>query len=368
VSGVDGWPPVFRPCRDELARRLSERPTLGAQVCVSRNGERLLDAAIGYARPGIDMTPDSMLYLSCAVKPLIATAVCRLVDEGVLAFGDRVADHLPEFAAGGKQDVTVEDVLTHAGGFRAFRGPGPYAERFQDVLARVLSTELEEDWIPGKDQGYHQETGWYVLAALLEAKRAGDYAGTVHEMVCAPLGMTSTRLTMTSDVYGTVSGRLAVPSLADRTGIRRLPYLVTRIACATRVPPFGAYGPMSELAWFYEQALARLRGAGGSFPLSRTVTRAMVESVRGPCPDLTWRYDCDYGRGFFRDLSRHWGYADRWSASSFGMAGLIGHVCVGADPESGVVVAASFGGLTSGGQDCGELMNQLYACALAGTP
>ncbi len=310
------------------------------------------------------MSPDSVLYLSCAAKPLIATAICRLVDEGGLSFGDRVADHLPEFSAGGKQDITVEDVLSHAGGFRTFTGPGPYVERFQDVLARVLSTELEKDWIPGKDQGYHQETGWYVLAALLEAKRAGDYAETVRELVCAPLGMTSTRLTMTPDVYGSVSGRLAVPSLADHTGVRRMAYLVTRVACATRVPPFGAYGPMSELARFYEQALERLRGAG-VFPLSPSVTRAMTESVRGPRWDWTWRYECDYGRGFFRDLGRHWGYADRWSTSSFGMAGLIGHVCAGADPETGVVIAASFGGLTSGGQDSGELMDQLYACAVA---
>jgi CubicO group peptidase (beta-lactamase class C family) len=365
VSGTGAWPAAFRPLHEELARRLSERPNLGAQIYVSRDADCLLNAAIGYARPGVAMTPDSVLYLSCAAKPLIAAAVCRLVDEGALSFGDRVADHLPRFSAGGKQGITVEDILSHAGGFRTFGGPGPYAERFQDVLARVLSTELEEDWIPGTDQGYHQETGWYVLAALLETKRAGDYAEIVRELVCAPLGMTSTRLTMTPDAYGTVRGRLAVPSLAGRTGVRRMPYLITRVACATKVPPFGAYGPMSELARFYEQALARLRGTESSFPLSRSMTREMVASVRGPCVDRTWGYACDYGRGVFRDLGRHWGYGDRWSASSFGIAGLIGHVCAGANPESGVVIAASFGGLASSGEECGELMGQLYDCATA---
>jgi CubicO group peptidase (beta-lactamase class C family) len=363
VSGTGAWPAAFRPLHEELASRLSERPNLGAQIYVSRDADCLLNAAIGYARPGVAMTPDSVLYLSCAAKPLIAAAVCRLVDEGALSFGDRVADHLPRFSAGGKQGITVEDILSHAGGFRTFGGPGPYAERFQDVLARVLSTELEEDWIPGTDQGYHQETGWYVLAALLETKRAGDYAEIVRDEICLPLGMTSTRLTISRAAYGTVSGRLAVPSYAGGGGVRRVRYLVTSVACATKVPPFGAYGPMSELGRFYEQALARLRGAG-SFPLSRSVTRDMVASVRGPCPDRTWRYECDYGRGFFRDLGRHWGYAGRWSASSFGIAGLIGHVCAGADPESGVVIAASFGGLTSSGQECGELMDQLYTCAV----
>jgi CubicO group peptidase (beta-lactamase class C family) len=366
VSGIDAWPAAFRPFREELACRLSERPNLGAQVYVSRDGACLIDAAIGYARPGVAMTPDSVLYLSCAAKPLIAAAVCRLVDEGALSFGDRVADHLPGFAAGGKQGITVEDVLSHAGGFRTFGGPGPYAERFQDVLERVLSTELEEGWIPGTDQGYHQETAWYVLAALLQSRQpGGDYAEIVRDRICAPLGMASTRLTMSSGVYATVSGRLAVPSYADRRGLHRMPYLVTRVACATRVPPFGAYGPMSELARFYEQALARLRGTESSFPLSRSMTREMVASVRGPCLDRTWGYACDYGRGVFRDLGRHWGYDDRWSAVSFGMAGLIGHVCAGADPESGVVIAASFGGLASSGEECGELMGQLYDCAAA---
>ncbi len=50
-------------------------------------------------------------------KVLTSSAVWTLVEEGKLSFMDKVADHLPEFAARGKADITLQQVMTHQGGF-----------------------------------------------------------------------------------------------------------------------------------------------------------------------------------------------------------------------------------------------------------
>jgi CubicO group peptidase (beta-lactamase class C family) len=351
----------FASLIDDLTTRLARHPRLGAQLYASVDGVPKLDAALGEARPGIPLTSRSLLFLSCAAKPLLTAAVGVLVAREQLSFDDPVAAHLPEFAVGGKERITVEDVLTHSGGFRAFGRPAPYLQSYETVSRRVLATPLEDGWRPGTDQGYHQETGWYTLAALVERITGRSYPDVVREDVCVPLGMDSTWLTLERAAHAARQDRLAIPSTSDDAGARREPFYVTRSACGARVPPYGGYGVMRDLARFHEAALAVLSGAGGTgFPVPRPVLARLVESPHGTRYDRTWDRTCAYGRGFLRDLSGHWGFGSEWSPASFGTNGMIGHVYVGADPETGVVVAASLGGLVGDWADCAELTGRLY--------
>ncbi|MFI1519562.1 serine hydrolase domain-containing protein [Kitasatospora cineracea] len=358
------WPGAFEAVRERLARILASVPVAGAQLCVSRGGTPLLNAALGEARTGTPMATDSVVYWSCAGKPLLATALATLVDEGGIRFADPVARHLPEFAANGKEAVTVADVLSHAGGFRHFEGPGPDRSDYADFVRRVLALPLEPGWVPGGHQGYHQETGWYVLAALLESALGQHYGTVVAERVCRPLALRSTWATVPPPVHDGIRDRLAVPSFAGRQGLRRYPYLVSRAGARAKVPPYGFYGTMSDLASFYEAALSGLRGPG-PFPVSPPVLRAMAAPPRGRVPDRTWDYPCAMGLGYFCGLSDHNGFGGRWSDSSFGASGRIGQVFGGADPETGVVIAASFGALAFDNGTKEALMDALYAAALA---
>lgn len=347
-----------------LERRSRERPYAGAQIYLSRHGERILDIAIGESRPGTPMSRESVLYLSCAGKPFLATVVMHLVAGGALGLTDPVHQHLPGFEVGGKGDITVDDVLTHAGGFRFFDGPGPYLASYGDVLARVMTSELEPRWRPGVDQGYHYETAWYTLAAITEEKLGRPYQGAISDLVFGPLGMDSTWATMDATTYEKVRHRLAVPSHIHHGSVRRSTFLTARAACRSGCPSYGYYGRMSELGRFYEGALARLRGTG-HFPLSSNAMTVMTTSIRGRAYDRTFRADYEYGRGFFCGLAGAWGHGDRWSPSSFGMSGYVGHTVGAADPETGVVMAASFGALASDGDEITRLTDGLYDIAMA---
>ncbi len=91
---------------------------IGAQLYVSRRGSPVAQLALGDSRPGVPMTTDSILLWLSSTKPIGAVAVLQLMERGLLKLDDPVARHIPEFAAHGKDTVTIRHLLTHTGGFR----------------------------------------------------------------------------------------------------------------------------------------------------------------------------------------------------------------------------------------------------------
>ncbi len=92
----------------------------GAVVLVGHNGKVVLRKAYGYRslEPRRErMSADTIFDLASLTK-CVATAVSvmRLVQYGQVRLNDPVARYLPEFAANGKQDITVRQLLTHYSG------------------------------------------------------------------------------------------------------------------------------------------------------------------------------------------------------------------------------------------------------------
>lgn len=82
-----------------------------AQVAVARGGELIAAKTFGEA------TQDTRYVLQSAGRPVVASAIWMLMSRGRLDISRTVASYVPEFGSNGKQDVTVEQVLTHVAGF-----------------------------------------------------------------------------------------------------------------------------------------------------------------------------------------------------------------------------------------------------------
>src|SRR5580704_16470989 len=77
----------------------------GAQIALARHGKLALVRSFGQARIEVDAAPakdDTLWLLYSNTKVITAAAMWVLAEEGALTFHDRVADHLPDFAAYGK--------------------------------------------------------------------------------------------------------------------------------------------------------------------------------------------------------------------------------------------------------------------------
>ena len=92
----------------------------GAQIALARHGKLALFRSYGNARTEnekLTANERSLFLLFSQTKVLTSSALWTLVEEGKVSFMDKVSDHLPEFAARGKGDITLQQVMTHQGGF-----------------------------------------------------------------------------------------------------------------------------------------------------------------------------------------------------------------------------------------------------------
>ena len=100
---------------------------------------------------------------------------------------DKVSDHLPEFAARGKADITLEQVMTHQGGFPNNNVTKATWTDHARMRAEVCDFSL--DWTPGSKLQYHGQAAHLVQAMVIEAVTGQDYRDVIRTRVIEPLGL-----------------------------------------------------------------------------------------------------------------------------------------------------------------------------------
>ena len=118
VFGLQRFPCVGGDDRGDpggLRRGLARRRAAGG---VARRSRPCSLSPRASPRPGVAMTDASLMPWFSGTKLVTATAVVQLWDRGRLDLAQTVASVIPEFAAHGKDAVTITHVLTHTGGFR----------------------------------------------------------------------------------------------------------------------------------------------------------------------------------------------------------------------------------------------------------
>jgi CubicO group peptidase (beta-lactamase class C family) len=168
------------------------------QVCVRREGLAMLDRAIGHAcgnGPGdseeaekLLATPETPFVIYSGSKAITAFVVHLLVDRGVIDLDDPVATYIPEYADGGKSEITIGQVLAHRAGV-----PGLPREAFD--LDRVGDREFILKSLcaakpfgkPGEFLAYHAVAGGFILAEVVLRTTGRDIRTVLTEEILEPL-------------------------------------------------------------------------------------------------------------------------------------------------------------------------------------
>src|SRR5262249_52345721 len=89
-----------------------------AGFCVGRKGKMVEPFLIGRQRPDqpAPLRNDAQFLIASITKPVTVTAVMLLIERGQLALDDFVADYVPKFAANGKKEVRIHQLMTHTSG------------------------------------------------------------------------------------------------------------------------------------------------------------------------------------------------------------------------------------------------------------
>ncbi|XRQ05617.1 serine hydrolase domain-containing protein [Actinomadura welshii] len=218
VKGIEPWEVTGRALAGlggfdtTLRDFMRSRDISRGQLAVVRRGRLVLSR--GYTRADLSHSdgtgptqPDSLFRIASISKPVTATAVLRLVQDGKLRLGDRAAEllGLPTDADPRLSKVTVLRLLQHLGGWDRSVTPDPM---FRDAaIARSLGVELpvsqanimkyvsaaELDHAPGKQYAY-SNYGYLLLGRIIEKVTGQSYDEYVRRAVLEPRGITRMRL------------------------------------------------------------------------------------------------------------------------------------------------------------------------------
>ncbi|KAM5342652.1 hypothetical protein ACJ41O_013618 [Fusarium nematophilum] len=138
-----------------------------------------------------DATVDTVYDLASISKLFTAVAVLREVDAGRVRLDEAVASYLPEFAANGKGDIKVIDLLTHTSGLLPLPTPDLWKSYYSSIderVARLLSLPPQE---PRRTEFIYSDIGYMTLRYLLERVTGLNHELLVYSFTI-PLGMRST--------------------------------------------------------------------------------------------------------------------------------------------------------------------------------
>jgi CubicO group peptidase (beta-lactamase class C family) len=182
----------WSPATNALDSAIAAGAAPGAVLAVSSRGERFTYGAgrLGMsdaARPG----PATVYDLASLTKVIgLTTAMMLAVDEGRVALDNPARLHVPAFAGGARDSITIRQLLVHAAGLPPFRPLFRETATRAEALALTDTTALVT--APGAAEAY-SDLGIIVLTQALEAAYGERLDSLLARRVFAPLGMRNTR-------------------------------------------------------------------------------------------------------------------------------------------------------------------------------
>jgi CubicO group peptidase (beta-lactamase class C family) len=165
-------------------------------VLVSWKGQVICDKTMGYADFATKdpLTSQSHFQLASVSKQFTAMAIMMLKQRGLLDFDDEVRKYIPQWPYPG---MTIRHLLTHTSGLSNYmyyvehQWNSPVAPYNHEVVAMLIKNKTALNFVPGRYHAYCN-TGYVVLAYIVEKVSGEFFADFLDENIFKPLGMKNT--------------------------------------------------------------------------------------------------------------------------------------------------------------------------------
>jgi len=173
--------------------------TPGCALSVMRGGAPIYERGYGMANLeyGIPITPRSVFHVASVSKQFTAMAVELLVNEGKVSWDDDIRTYVPEVPDFGTP-ITLRHLVHHVSGIRdQWTLLGMAGWRWEaDVVTQsdvldITSRQTALNFRPGERYLY-SNTGFTLLAVVVERVSGKSLREFAHERIFAPLGMDET--------------------------------------------------------------------------------------------------------------------------------------------------------------------------------
>ncbi|MEZ5944826.1 MAG: serine hydrolase [Planctomycetaceae bacterium] len=215
VSSADSVP--AKEIERFVERFMEQNGVPGMNIAVARNNELVYAKGFGLANVehSVPATETTRYRTASIAKPMTATLVLSLMENGKLDLDSDVLTYVPEF--GEKQwTVTSRQLLGHLGGVRHYKSASEASSTVHyHNLAAALSTFSADPLIhePGTQYRY-SSFGYNLLGSVAEGAGEKDFMTLLEEHVLKPAGMTHT---LADDSLSVIPGRAGGYIRAKRT-------------------------------------------------------------------------------------------------------------------------------------------------------
>jgi CubicO group peptidase (beta-lactamase class C family) len=324
----------------DVLRPYVDRHELAGAVTLVTSKDKILSLeAIGFADIA-DRKPlqtDALFWIASMSKPIAATALMMLVDEGRVQLDDSVEKHLPLFAPqimavtpdGTRvvlqkphHAISIRDLLRHTSGIPAVSSlETPTLDVFP-LAVRVQSYALEPLMFEPTAKWSYSNAGINTAARIIEVASGLSYENFLQQRLFGPLGMKDTTFWPT-EVQVRRLAKSYKPNAAgtglEEVAITQLRYPLTDHAKRYAMPAGGLFSTASDLGKFC-QMLLNGGSVGGKRYLSAEAIREMTRNqLSGEARQQVARFqsrpsDPDgYGLGWFTGPSGTFGHAGAYS-------------------------------------------------------
>jgi uncharacterized protein YbbC (DUF1343 family)/CubicO group peptidase (beta-lactamase class C family) len=176
----------------EVAKEIEAKRLPGCVVAIGRTGGVGMLKAYGNRQVEPDeepMSTDTVFDMASLTKgTATATSIMILVERGQVRLRNPIAEYIPEFAANGKEKITVEDLLVHRGGLVPDNPIEDFADGPEKAWERLFKLKTEK---PGEKFVY-SDVGYMVLGEVVHRASGQTVAEFASENIYKPLGMKDT--------------------------------------------------------------------------------------------------------------------------------------------------------------------------------
>lgn len=179
---------------DYIRTVLAERHAPGAAVAVVKNGRVVKIKGYGLASVefGVPVTKDTVFEIGSVSKQMTAAGIMLLVEDGKVGLDAPISTYLPNTPEAWKE-VTVRHLLTHTSGIKSYTSLTGF-ELSRRVKIDGFITQLSPhplEFPPG-ERNIYSNSGFNLLAYIIETQSGKPYMQFMRERIFAPLGMTRT--------------------------------------------------------------------------------------------------------------------------------------------------------------------------------
>lgn len=191
---------AFISCNDspennikEIASSYNKKGAFNGALLVARDGKILCDTVLGYSdfKTKQPLNDTTAFYIASLTKPFTALAIMQLKEQKKLAYDDPISLYIPNLSTFA-QKATIRQLLNHTSGIPDYeKEMSPVKNLTNAQVMQWLATRNSLNFSSG-DKFEYSNTGYIILAAIIEKTSGKSYADFLKETIFKPLNLNRT--------------------------------------------------------------------------------------------------------------------------------------------------------------------------------